>query len=609
MAKMISDQFVQNAWALGDRWRSRRKEKKIQNAMAGWNENPDMVIQEVFGIDRNEGMALKNARAEELAKQAEVKEAKRKIKMETMGKIGSMLEPYATKSPEEIGRAIDSLGPILTNTLEMAPEEIAMYRGAFMQNPALLKQLTRRPDAKYIQAAPGTQILDPDDPSRIVHQVPYTPVIKEVTNETGGTDVIPINVNNLGGGGATGAEGGTSSITPLNPGAIKDSPFAQAQPGYQGSRSGFAVFATPEHGRAAQKTLLASYVNRGFDTPEKIINRWAPVGGENSQESVSNYIGYVSQRAGIAPDQPIPAEKLDAVATAMAEFESGARPGGGKIKPVYSTKGKPTENKGSWRQLSAAEVEERGLNPNARWQIGTGVNNEGETKIIGPAGLAKGPEQSRKALASVDMALQRGETLVETLKKLRDHRGLSRITGPVMGRLPDLTGDAADAEAIRSAGVAQTAGAALVALREAAANGSSGLGNTNIKDLELLEKSAGSMDRLQTTQQFKQEVQRSIDIAEANVRKLRETKARVEREVARQTGGGGGGSQSAAAPKSDGVNAPEAHKEYLRKNPTGPVRLQFDQKYGRGAAKKVLGSASVTTDMPRGVKTAYGTRI
>lgn len=109
-----------------------------------------------------------------------------------------------------------------------------------------------------------------------------------------------------------------------NAGNIKDGPWARSQPGYAGSDGTFARFDNPESGNRAQENLLArNYLGAGFRTPSAIVNRYAPVGPENSQESVNNYINYVSRRAGVDPNGEITEAQLPAFAAAMREFETG----------------------------------------------------------------------------------------------------------------------------------------------------------------------------------------------------------------------------------------------------------------------------------------------
>lgn len=126
------------------------------------------------------------------------------------------------------------------------------------------------------------------------------------------------------------AKGGVAAALQTNPGALKDGAFAKSQPGYTGASGGFATFNTPQAGIAAQENLLrGSYVNKGFNTVNKIIDRYAPQGPENSAASVSNYKKYVAQKAGVDINAPITAAQIPAVAKAMREFETGQTQGRG----------------------------------------------------------------------------------------------------------------------------------------------------------------------------------------------------------------------------------------------------------------------------------------
>jgi hypothetical protein len=130
---------------------------------------------------------------------------------------------------------------------------------------------------------------------------------------------------------------GTRNNNPLN---LTKSAFTEGQEGYAGTDGGgrYARFSTPEAGEAAGQGLLQSYLRRGFDTPEEIINRWAP-SSENGQ-ATANYVAYVSRKTGIAPGQKVSPEQLPAVAHAMAEFENGRRSDGHThaVAPHVTTK-------------------------------------------------------------------------------------------------------------------------------------------------------------------------------------------------------------------------------------------------------------------------------
>jgi hypothetical protein len=164
------------------------------------------------------------------------------------------------------------------------------------------------------------------------------------------------------GGGLVGGDRGGVAATPVatalqtNPGAIRDGAFARSQPGYAGVSGGFATFNTPQAGVAAQENLLrGSYVAKGFNTINKIIDRYSPAGGENAPAAVANYKAYVARRAGIDASAPITAAQVPVVAAAMREFETGQRStgapavapaAGGGVQfgvPVPGTGGKPKD--------------------------------------------------------------------------------------------------------------------------------------------------------------------------------------------------------------------------------------------------------------------------
>jgi hypothetical protein len=178
-----------------------------------------------------------------------------------------------------------------------------------------------------IQVAQGMQyIKGPDDATYAVPK------------ESGGSFGTPAPA------GAPGKGSPVANALKTNPGAIKDGPFARKQAGYTGASGGFATFSTPQAGIAAQENLLrGSYVNKGFNTIDKIINRYAPQGPENSSASVTNYKKYVAQKAGIDINAPISAAQIPVVAKAMREFETGNKSGApaapGRLTPVIPGSG------------------------------------------------------------------------------------------------------------------------------------------------------------------------------------------------------------------------------------------------------------------------------
>lgn len=165
----------------------------------------------------------------------------------------------------------------------------------------------------------------------------------------GGVDAARVRADGtVAAAGVRGAGSGTDRGTRNNnPGNIKDGPYARSQPGYTGNDGGgFAVFASPAAGAAAQERLLENnYLSKGHNTPRKIIARYAPA-GENSAASMNNYAAYVAQRLGIGVDDPVPSYQISLLGKAMREFETGQRPGG-TTATAKGAAGGPTATKPS----------------------------------------------------------------------------------------------------------------------------------------------------------------------------------------------------------------------------------------------------------------------
>jgi hypothetical protein len=91
-----------------------------------------------------------------------------------------------------------------------------------------------------------------------------------------------------------------------------------------GQSTGFQQFNSPDEGLAALDRNLQSYGNRGLNTIEKIVSRWAPP----SENDTQAYIDSVSKRLGISPTQPIDLKnpvQRQAVASAITLHEQGPK--------------------------------------------------------------------------------------------------------------------------------------------------------------------------------------------------------------------------------------------------------------------------------------------
>lgn len=89
------------------------------------------------------------------------------------------------------------------------------------------------------------------------------------------------------------------------------------------SVKGFCHFLHFDYGYRAAIVLLKSYIKRGFDTPEKIIMRWAPP----SENNTALYLAAVCGRARLSPTQRLRPEgtEIAHLLAAMTRQETGLR--------------------------------------------------------------------------------------------------------------------------------------------------------------------------------------------------------------------------------------------------------------------------------------------
>lgn len=306
-------------------------------------------------------------------------------------------------------------------------------------------------------------------------------------------EVIPMpkTVPGTGGapGGAPSGGGAVAQALQTNPGALKDGPFARSQPGYAGASGGFATFKTPEDGIRAQESLLRSaYVGKGFNTIDKIVNRYAPPGPENSAASVSNYKKYIAQRTGIDINTPITASQVPAVAAAMREFETGNKPSG------------------------------------------AGVNIQMGQPI---PGTGKGEKVAAEALTAMEGVTAKYDKTIALAERLLKNPDLDSIIGNVQGNIPETvlslsSQDAANALSDYNALLAVAGFQELQAMRDASPTGGA-LGQVSDSENRLLQQSAFASSRTQSEAKFRESIKTYLNL-------LRESKARVEKAYERTYG-------------------------------------------------------------------------
>jgi hypothetical protein len=98
--------------------------------------------------------------------------------------------------------------------------------------------------------------------------------------------------------------------------------YVPGQEGAVGSDGRFGIYGSMEQGIASAERQLLRYQDRGLDTLEKIINKWAPP----SENDTPAYIADVSRRSGIDPHEQIDfrnRQQAVAVIASMARHETG----------------------------------------------------------------------------------------------------------------------------------------------------------------------------------------------------------------------------------------------------------------------------------------------
>lgn len=166
----------------------------------------------------------------------------------------------------------------------------------------------------------------------------------------------------------SGSSSAPRSVRNNNPGNIEDGKFAKAQPGYKGTDGRFAIFEDAGTGAKAQGALLGSYIDRGFNTVEKIIKRWAPHSDGNDTAA---YIAQVAKSLNVSPGDTLSKAAIPQLQRVITGVESGSGPSSGRTVAKaglsaprvgteragaggarYRFKGGDPANRASWESVS-----------------------------------------------------------------------------------------------------------------------------------------------------------------------------------------------------------------------------------------------------------------
>lgn len=109
-----------------------------------------------------------------------------------------------------------------------------------------------------------------------------------------------------------------------NPGNIRHVPGVLWQgQSLRQNDSAFVQFDDPAYGIRAIVRIIRSYENRGIDTIQKAIDRWAPPNENNSEA----YVADVCVRCNVTPDEPVSLESIMVLlVTAIIYHENGECP-------------------------------------------------------------------------------------------------------------------------------------------------------------------------------------------------------------------------------------------------------------------------------------------
>jgi hypothetical protein len=116
---------------------------------------------------------------------------------------------------------------------------------------------------------------------------------------------------------------GVGDLNINNPGNIEKTTGLNKWRGeYTCDRARFACFDTMPNGYRAMFVLLRNYINDGYNTITKILNRWAPP----FENDTAAYIKNVQQWSGVNANQAIDKDDIDTlekIVAAMSRMENG----------------------------------------------------------------------------------------------------------------------------------------------------------------------------------------------------------------------------------------------------------------------------------------------
>lgn len=180
--------------------------------------------------------------------------------------------------------------------------------------------------------------------------------------------------------------------------------------------------------------------------------------------------------------------------------------------------------------------------------IGKGMTPASAFEGLTPKEIQKREAALPAATSAVKGFETKSDSFLKDLKALRDHPGLSEITGFVAGRMPGLTADGRAAQALYDKVVAKGGFQALQDLRDASKTGGA-LGNVSNQEGKQLTASFAAIDRRQDAK----DVQSALDTAIADVEGARTRMREAYDDTYRYKSERGGAAPAKAAPDPLGI--------------------------------------------------------